>query len=106
MTFHIKQGDTAPPAESTLTLDGAVQGLAGTTVEFLMTPKGSDTATVDAAATIVDEDAGEVKYEWSAGDTDTIGYYDAEWKVTFNDGDVMRFPNDGYETVRVHDALD
>ena len=46
-----------------------------------------------------------VKYEWQPGDTDTEGFYDAEFEVTYSDGTVETFPNRGFITVIISPDL-
>lgn len=103
--FNLKVGDTLPALAATLlTTDGsAVPNLDTATVEFRMCLKGSDTAVVEAAATVVDADTGEVQYEWATEDTATIapGDYEAEFIVTSAAG-VQTVPSKGYIKVKVN----
>ncbi|MGE0371946.1 MAG: BppU family phage baseplate upper protein [Gammaproteobacteria bacterium] len=103
--FWIKRNDLLPEFVVQL-LDGDRQpvDLAGSSVSFLMRLPDGSSAKVDAAATIVQEDAGIVKYTWASGDTDTAGDYRAEWEVTFS-GKPQTFPNDGYDTVHILEDL-
>jgi hypothetical protein len=49
------------------------------------------TAKVDASATVIDEDAGRVKYVWQTGDTDTAGTFQGEFEVTYSSGEIEIF---------------
>ena len=60
---------------------------------------------VDQPATITYPSTGQVEYSWAAGDTDTSGVYDVEIQVTYSDGTVETFPNDGYHELRVLEDL-
>lgn len=106
MTFYIKQNDTSPFLLATLK-DGNdnLIDLTSATVRFHMRPIGSTTVTVDAAAVVVNEDQGAVKYVWDAADTDTVGSYQAEFEVTYYDGSIETFPNDGYIRVEITDDI-
>jgi len=95
MAFNIKQNDTSPQITATLA-DGSGNAvdLTSASVRFHMKKIGATSATVDAAATIVNEDTGSVTYVWQATDTAIAGSYLAEFEVTYTNGAVETFPND------------
>ena len=108
-TFTIKQGDLAPPLQATLT-DSAGQAINLTGqlgIQFQMKLRqhaDNDTVAlkVDAAGAVVGAATdGVVKYEWVGADTDTVGEYVAEFKVTQSDGKPRTVPNPSFITVRV-----
>lgn len=102
MTFYIKQNDTGPSMLATLQdASGNAIDLTAGNVRFHLRPINSSTAKVDEAATIVTADAGIVRYDWQASDTDTIGSYQAEFEVTYADASIETFPNDGYILVEI-----
>lgn len=104
--FYIKQNDTSPAIQATLKdVDGNVVDLSGATVRFHMRKQGSTTAKVDAAATIVDDVGGVVRYNWTSANTDTVGTYQAEFEVTYTDETVETFPNATYLKVKVIDDI-
>lgn len=100
--FTVKQNDTSPDIQCTL--DG-IDSLSGCTVTFHARRDGTDTAQVDAAATVVDEDTPTVKYVWQSGDTATVGWYRIEWEVTLPSGAIVTFPNNGYDWLQIVDDL-
>ena len=107
--FVIKQGDTSPALEATLT-DGAGDpfDITGATVTFHMTAvgnEGTNQPVVDADATVVDAGAGVVQYDWAPGDTADSGVYSAEFEVTYNSGVTETFPNDGYFEVVITEEV-
>lgn len=59
------------------------------------------TEKVNAVATIVDASNGIVKYDFTASDTDTTGWYWAEFEVTFSDASIETFPNSGYFSIKI-----
>lgn len=102
MTFYIKRNDTSPSMLAKLQdADGNAVNVTGATVRFHLRAIGSQTVTVDEAATIVTAIDGLVRYDWQAADTATIGSYQAEFEVTYADATVETFPNDGYIRVEI-----
>jgi len=106
MAFYIKQNDTAPIILVTLK-DGndAAVDLTGATAIFKMRPVGQTTVKTDSAAIIHNADAGQVRYEWVAADTNTIGSYEAEFQVTFVDGKIETFPNADFIRITITDDI-
>lgn len=105
-TFFIKRNDTGPSIAGTLERpDGTAVDLTGATIRFHMRVKGSGTAKVDAAATIVSAAAGSVKYDWQSGDTDTAGFFQAEWEVTYSDGTIETFPNYEFQEIQIFEDI-
>jgi hypothetical protein len=106
MTFYVKQNDTSPSMLATLQdADGNAVNVTGATIRFHMRTIGSTTSKVDDAAVIVTADNGEVRYDWDAADTDTVGSYQAEFEVTYADGSIETFPNDGYIRIEITDDI-
>lgn len=106
MAFYIKQNDTAPILLVSLKYgnDAAVD-LTGATAIFKMRPVGQTTVKTDAAAIIHNDDAGQVRYEWVAADTNTVGSYEAEFQVTFVDGKIETFPNSDFIRITITDDI-
>tara|TARA_R100001510_G_scaffold57539_2_gene66039 strand:- start:999 stop:1322 length:324 start_codon:yes stop_codon:yes gene_type:complete len=95
MAFTLKQNDTSPQIAAILQDgDGTAIDLTAATVKFHMKKVGAATATTDAAATVIDANAGSVKYVWTSNDTAIAGSYLAEFEVTYTDGGIETFPND------------
>lgn len=106
MTFYIKQNDTSPALLATLQdADGNAVNVTGGSIRFHMRQIGSTAVVVDAAAVIVTGIDGIVRYDWQAADTATIGSYQAEFEVTYNDASIETFPNDGYIRVQIIDDV-
>lgn len=104
-TFYIKKRDTSPIFRAILhDGDGVVVDVSGATVRFHMFDQ-TGVAKVDAAAVINSGTAGDVQYEWIADDTDTAGFYDSEFEVTFSGGRIETFPNYGFQRVHIHEDL-
>lgn len=103
---YVKQGDTLPVIQSTLTdATGAPVNVTGGTVLFSMTAGIGQPAKVaggTATFTAGGGSAGVVSYAWKAADTDTAGVYFAEWLYkAAGGGGSEHFPNDGYLTIVV-----
>lgn len=98
--FRIKAGDTKEPIEYT-TVDESQQlvSLVGaTSVSFIYRKRTALAATaVTRVATIVDAEAGQVRYSWVAEDTTVAGEYYGEWRVTFSNGSIQTFPIKGFQ---------
>lgn len=83
--FYLKVGDTGRPIIIECRgSNGVVQDLTGASaVIFRMTPVNSNTAKVQAAATIEGAPTnGQARYDWLPADVDTAGEFDAEVVVT------------------------
>lgn len=106
MAFFIKQNDTSPFMTASLKdASGSAVDIQGASVRFHMRSVGSTTVKVDDAAVITDGENGAVKYEWSSGDTDTVGQFQAEFEVTYAGGKIETFPNNSYILVQVIDDI-
>ena len=103
----VKQGDTVDQIKRRLKDgNGVPANITGATVAFSMRVKPAGTVKVSlGAATIVDAGDGIVQYAQVAGDVDTADVFEAEWKVTYSDGSIQRFPNDGYFDVVITDNV-
>ena len=107
-TFYIKQNDTA----SFLTRDlkdafGAPVNVTGATVVFSMRVKPAGTVKVDEQeCTIVTAGIGRVRYEWTATNTNTADEYEGEFQVTYANGKIQTFPNDGYIPLVITDDIE
>lgn len=107
MTFYVKQNDTAPSLRATLK-DGNNQAidLSAATISFYMRKIGASTTKVNSSAVVVGSASdGIVQYNWATSDTDTEGSYQAEFEVTYSDGSVESFPNDGYIRIEIIDDI-
>ena len=102
--FQIKQGDRLPYLNATLVdSDGVAVNLTGASANFLMRNEAG-TVVVNASASVVSAAAGTVRYIWAAGDTATVGEYNAEFEIT-SDGLKRTFPSAGYLRIKVWDDL-
>ena len=104
---YMKQGDTASIMKRTL-LDafGSPVNLTGASLRFSMRVKPGGSTKISAVlATIANAGLGEVQYSFSATDTNTADEFESEWQVSYTDGTVQTFPNDGYTPVIVTDDI-
>lgn len=105
MVFTIKQGDTSPSLVANLvTPSRQPVFLEGATVLFHMRGQRSS-GVLTAPAVVVDEDGGQVRYDWAEGDTAAAGDFEAEFEVTYGDGTVETFPNEGYIIVTIPEQI-
>lgn len=63
--------------------------LTGCTVQFIFQ---SGAGTFASSAQILNATGGQVSYTFAAGQTDSLGTYQAQWKVTFSNGQVLNLP--------------
>ena len=99
-SFTIKQHDTSPAIVRNLTDEnGSPLNLTSATVMFYMADK------VAASASILDASAGQVAYEWDAGDTDTAGSFLSEFTIFRADGSEETAPNYGYTVINISKSL-
>lgn len=101
--FTMKANDTLPSIAATLSREDDPQelNLTGATVHFVMRGSNAASAKLDKLATIVNAEAGQVRYDWAGGDTQVPGEYRAEWEVTFSDGSRQTFPTRTYHTISI-----
>lgn len=101
----IKRGDLYPFLDAILTgmvetspgvFEERPHPLNGATVRLRMRARGASVLTIDnALCTIVDANAGHVRYEWQPGDTNNRGEYIAEFPTVLANGLPATFPNGG-----------
>ena len=104
--FNIKRNDTAPSIAGICERPaGTPVNVTGATVRFKMRDAKNKQSVVNAVATVVDGTAGSVRYDWQAEDTDTAGFFEAEWEVTYSDSTIETFPNDDFITVRIEEDI-
>lgn len=106
-TWSIKKGDRAPAYAAQLKVNGEVLSLVGggLTVRFYMRPKGGGALVVDGGtATITNAAEGRVEYAWEDGDTDTVGTFEAEFRVTAS-GVTRTIPSRGFNYIEVVEGV-
>lgn len=105
-TFVIKQNDTSPSIEATLTnISGTAVNLNGSSVRFHMKNMSNNSLIVDQAATIVNGIGGIVRYAWQVADTQKPGLYTCEFEVTYADNSIETFPNDDKIIVSIESEI-
>ena len=93
--WTIKQGDTRPVLAATLLAGGNIVNLtSASTVKFTMTNSAGSVVVDLASCNIVSPMTnGQVTYTWQSADTETAGEFQGEFKVTWADSSIQRFPN-------------
>lgn len=102
------RNDTSPDQTHVcLDEDGDVVDVTGSTVRFHMKNATDGVVKVDAAGSVDDGTAGVVSYTWTASDTDTSGWFLAEFELTGDgsgdiaNGAVESFPKKSFIQVFV-----
>lgn len=102
MAFFIKQNDTSPSLKAFIQdADGNSVNLTGAAVRLHINETGGGPNIIDELMTVNDANGGEVQYDWVAADTVNAGTFSAEIEITFSDGKIETFPNDGYFTITI-----
>lgn len=103
--FTIKRGDTSPALLFELLPKDVV--LSGATVRFNMRIRDTNTVVVNRASGAVEVGVGTptVRYNWTQADTAKAGEYDAEFEVTYLDGKIETFPNDGFIPILINEDI-
>ena len=106
--FKIKQGDTHDPilfvARDQRQRVLSIAGATSVSLKFSLAD-GSGTLQTRAAS-YQDPNAGQMKYQWVAGDTAIAGDYNAAWTVVYADGTVQTFPTDStFQKFTIEPAL-
>ncbi len=111
--FYLKSGDTYPNIETILSDAVGPVDLTGCTVDFVMSVAGAGNAMIDKPAILVEpqigDDVGRVYAEFEDGETDELGTYKVEWRVTFPDGKIATFPrgeNTPFNRVIIQEKVD
>jgi len=95
MAFIIKQNDTSPSLEATLSDANLVPvDITAATVMLHMKAIGG-VVVLDQQMTITNSTGGVVQYDWQTGDTSDVGTYYVEFEVTYSDSSIETFPNTG-----------
>lgn len=96
----ITQGDTATPIQArAFTADDFVDLTVFASIAFRMV--GPVTKTGAATGDAI----GNLSYTWAAGDTATVGEYQAVWRCTDGSGKVQTFPQGASLTVTIVAAV-
>lgn len=97
--FFIKLDDTSPGIE--YQLSPATVDLTGATATFSMYDLNGNTV-IDAQPAIVQDVANRIlRYAFSASDTDVVGDFRGEFRVTYSDSTIETFPNSGFIAITV-----
>jgi hypothetical protein len=90
----MRRNDTRPTLVAILSDSAGVLDLTdATAVALHVEHVATGTQLVDAACTVSGASAGEVTYEWQAGDLDAAGMCYFEFQITYSDGTILTVPN-------------
>lgn len=95
MSYDIVQGDLEPPMDITVTENGGVKDLSESGLTFSMRwllPDGTVTTKNLGAFNLP---LGQLRCNWTAGDTDQTGIHEGQVLITDSGGNIETFPSDG-----------
>jgi hypothetical protein len=99
----LKQNDTFPPVEATLTdEDGPINLTEATSVKFIAK---SATHVIEGNCTIIKATEGVVTYLWASKDTENPGVYRVEYKIIWKSGGIQSVPNQSYDEIEIEESL-
>ncbi len=104
-TWNFKRGDNNCIARTQLVDENnAPVAISGAVVRFHMGVRGQ-AASVDSVATIITAATGIVQYSLTSGNLSVAGTFDAEWQVTFANGDIQTFPSDRNDVIKITEQV-
>lgn len=102
--YTIKRNDTAPAIEVTLKdANGPIDLTNAKAIHIYL--KSASLLVKTSTMTVVDAEAGEVKYVWQKEDLKEAGTYDMEFEITWEDDTVTTIPSTGYNSLEVEADL-
>ena len=100
----LKRGDTLPALLLTL-MDGngAVDfsAVTITAATFVLVNGETGDVLVEAELTVVNAALGQFRHNWQSDETNVPGNHQGEIQLTFSDGNIATFPDDGYFIVQI-----
>lgn len=109
MSYGIKVGDLEPPLEAVLfkSAGGALLDLteADTVVAHVRCMEDDPPPLISREVQVVDADAGVVRFEWQAGETDIPGLYEIEFEITWSNARSQTVPTKSNQTFRIYQAI-
>jgi len=104
-TFITKRGDFRTAIKATLKNNsGQAVDLTSCTVKFIMADL-RNRVKINRNAIIQDAVNGVVWFIFEANEVDEAGTFRGEFEVTYADGRVETFPNEGYITIKINSDL-
>lgn len=106
-TFYLKQNDLLPALQVQLLDNATPVDLTNATSVYLRMSNRRIGLKVDAPMTIANQTTslGVVSYHWATGDTDTVGEFNAEFRVNWPSSKPQTFPASNYVTVIIQKGL-
>ncbi len=105
--FFLAQGNTGPLMEFFIEkITGEPENLTGALVKAHMRVKPSGSVKFSAqTVTVVDGETGECAYGFTAAQSADADEFEFEAEVTYADGRVQTYPNDGYFPVKIKEKI-
>jgi hypothetical protein len=100
--FTIKQHNTLYSLEVNLS---GTESLVGSQISFSMMDASGKVVISEASAQVVDLVERLVSYDWTPQDTSVPGQYRGEFKVIFQNGGILTFPNRDYIPIQITKAI-
>jgi len=108
MIFYLLQNDTLPVLESQLSDSyGYIDITSGTPILYWrLRGRPDNSGLLSGTGTVIgDATTGLIRYTWTSGNTVNAGVYAGRWKINFDNGDRISFPNDSYFIFEITNLL-
>lgn len=104
--IYLKYKDNLPTVRANLSdANGYLNLAAASSVHFIYQLRSRIAPPTTGSATILGSSSGYVEYAWPTGTSISGGFYNAEWRVNFNNGSIISVPNSEMMELMIYNNL-